>query len=68
MIIFKFSTPEKVRNYQTVSNNFFKCVFTTLLESTPKKIFETNRTTSRNFFEGVFMNYFQILHPEKCLK
>ena len=39
MIIYKFYTPESVRNSQKTSKNLFEGVFSTLLESTTKKFF-----------------------------
>ena len=50
MIIFKIYTPEKVRNSQTPLENFFEGVLPTLLESAPKKIFETSQKALENFF------------------
>ena len=50
MIVFKICTPEKVRNSQMASMNFFEGVFSTMLESTPKKTLVTIQKVSRNFF------------------
>ena len=47
---------------------FFNSVFTTLSKFAPKKIFETSRTGSKKFFEGVFMIIFGNIDPRKCLE
>ena len=66
MIIFKIYTPKKVRNSQTALENFFDDVFSTLLESTPKKMFLISQTASMNFFfKGVLMIIFKIYTPKK---
>ena len=46
--------------------NFFEGVFSTLLESTPKKIFIVSRTASMNIFEECTHDYFLNIHLEKC--
>ena len=57
MIIFKIYTPKSVRNIQTVSENFFESVVSTLLESTPKKIFVVSQIASMIFFEKCTYDY-----------
>ena len=47
---------------------FFEGIFSTLLESAPKKIFIISRTASRNFFEGCTHNYFENIYPKKGSK
>ena len=58
----------KVLNQPTTLQKFSKVDSRFFSESVPKKIFETSRTTLKNFFEDVFMNYFQILYLGKRLK
>ena len=69
MVIFKIYTPGKVQNNQTTFMNFFEGVFSTMLESTPKKTFIISRKASRDFFsKGVLMIMFKFYTPGKCSK
>ena len=68
MIIFKTYTSGRARNSQMTSENFFECVFSTLLESTPQKIFVISRKALMNIFEGCTYDYFQNIHPVKSSK